>query len=539
MNPAALKLKGLAASDLIGRKLWEVFPEALGSMLHEAGKRAEEQMSPAHFEAFYSPLRAWFEVHLYPSGDGIWLTFRDVTRRKNAEIALRGSEKRFRQLFEDVPVALYRTKPDGGLLDVNPALVRMLKYPDMASFVSVNAADVYVDPDDRKKWKALLDGDAQSACFEMRDRCHDGSIIWVRDTATAVRDEGGGILYYQGTLEDITERKEAEEALRESEARFRLLATASDNVIWDWDIVSGAVQWNEALRTVFGFSPEDIGPGIEHSYAWWIAHIHGGDRARVAHELHAAVQSEAREWVGEYRFRCLDGTYARVMDRGYIGRDDAGAATRIIGSMIDLDRPGASPHRSIGDHTRAPNGPPVPITSDATLVAWVARGNERAFEELYARHASFIFAVVRPLMQESAEADEVVADVFLQIWKSSSQYDVSRGTVTAWVASMARGRSLERVRKAGRRQRLTEQHPTLPPDGLETADAEGVDPVTEALLQKSLDRLPEAQRRVIEMAYFNGLSHAEIARRLGEPLGTVKTRLRAGLEKMRRVLSEG
>jgi RNA polymerase sigma factor (sigma-70 family) len=421
---------------------------------------------------------------------------------------------------------------------VNAALVKMLRYPDVDAFLQVNAADVYVDPDDRNKWKALVDGDMQYASFEMRDRCYDGSIIWVSDTASAVRDESGSVLYYQGMLEDITERKEAQEALRESEARFRLLATASDDVIWDWDVESGAVRWNEALRTVFGFGPEDIGPGIEHSYAWWTAHIHPDDRARVANELHSAVQGSAEEWVGEYRFRRLDGSYARVVDRGYIGRDDSGNATRIIGALIDLDRPDSALRTRDIEYPRAPTEPPVPVTSDATLIAWIADESERAFDELYARHAAFVFAIVRPLVQVSAEADEVVADVFLQIWKSARQYDMNRGTVSAWVANIARARSLERLRKAGRRQRLSDQRPIDPAPVDSGPDSDAVDPATEMLLQKSLAQLPEPQRRVIELAYFNGLSHAEIARRLGEPLGTVKTRLRAGLEKLRRSLSE-
>lgn len=535
VNPAALRLKGLHENDLFGQCLWEIFPQARGSLVHEYFTRAEATPAPIQFESFDASLHAWFDVHLYPSEDGLWVTFRDITSRKASELALQDSERRFRQLFENVPVALYRTSTDGKLLDVNPALVKMLKYPDVGAFMSVNAADVYVDPVDRQTWQAMLARNTGVAVFEMRDRCFDGSIIWVRDTATAVLDANGGIMYYQGTLEDITERKEAEEALRESEARFRLLATASDDVIWDWDIVSGAVHWNAALKTVFGFSPEDIGPGIEHSYAWWIAHIHEDDRARVAHELHTAVHGDAHEWVGEYQFRRLDGSYARVLDRGYIGRDEQGAATRIIGSIIDLDRQ-CSRTRTRIPAAEPPSAPPVPITSDATLVTWVARGNEKAFEQLYARHASFIFAVAQPLLRDSRETDEVVADVFLQIWKSAAQYDLTRGTVFAWVASIARARSLERLRKAGRRQRLFEGHPPAPMIVREE-EPTPIDRATEALLQRSLMQLPEPQRRVIELAYFSGLSHAEIARRLDEPLGTVKTRMRAGLEKLRRGLS--
>ncbi len=536
VNPAALRLKGLQESDLIGRPIWEVFPQGLGSVLQEQCDRAAAAREPSHFESFYAPLNSWFEVHLYPSDEGLWLIFRDITRRKDSETELRDSEQHFRALFEDVPVALYRTTPTGKLLDANRALVRMLKYPDLDALLAVNAADVYVDRADRANWMRLLEGGADSAVYEMRDRCHDGSIIWVRDTATAVRDDDGNLLYYQGTLEDVTERKEAEEALRESEARFRLLATASDDVIWDWDTVSGEVHWNSALKTVFGFRPEDIGPGIEHSYAWWISHIHEEDRATVAHGLHNAVQQGASEFSAEYRFRRLDGSWARVVERCYIGRDEDGNAVRIIGSIIDLDRQGRRAVR-VATTAAAPSRPPVPITSDATLVAWVAGGSERAFEDLYERHASFVFTVAQQLLRETAETDEVVADVFLQIWRASGQYDCTRGTVSAWVANMARARALERLRKADRRRRLSDGQPAADPPVTAGPEDTPLDPATEALLQRTLDQLPEPQRRVIELAYFNGLSHAEIARRLDEPLGTVKTRMRAGLEKLRKGLA--
>jgi RNA polymerase sigma factor (sigma-70 family) len=535
VNPAACRLKRVREEDLIGRAMWEVFPEALGSMLLSRCADALKASSPSRFEAFYQPLQAWFEVNLYPSREGVWIVFRDITPRKMAQIALAESEQRFRQLFVEVPVSLYRTARDGKLLDVNPALVAMLKYPDMESFLSVNAADVYVDPNDRKRWQALLAADPQHAVYEMRDRCYDGSIIWVRDTASAVCDSQGNILYYLGTLEDITQQKEAEEALRESEARFRLLATASDDVIWDWDIVSGEVRWNAALKNVFGFAPEDIGPGIEHSYAWWIAHIHEDDRARVAHDLHNAVQAGAHEWVSEYRFRRLDGAFARVVDRGYIGRNAGGEATRIIGSILDLDRPAsrARLHAPPASSPIAPSAPPVPITSDATLVSWIANGSERAFEDLYLRLAPFVFAVAQPLLQDRGETDEAVADVFMQIWKNATRYDIARGTVSAWVATMTRARALERMRKSGRRDRLDELNASSREALVHGDEQADIDPALENLLQQSLEQLPEPQRRVIELAYFSGLSHAEIARRLNQPLGTVKTSIRAGLDKLR------
>ncbi len=138
-------------------------------------------------------------------------------RRKQAEEALRESEERYRGLFERVPVGLYRTSPAGEILSANPALVEMLGYPDEKSLLAANAVEVFVEPGDREREQLLLAREGIVRHFETQLRCHDGASIWVLDSARAVRDAEGRVLYYEGTLEDITQRKELEEQVRQQE----------------------------------------------------------------------------------------------------------------------------------------------------------------------------------------------------------------------------------------------------------------------------------------------------------------------------------
>ncbi len=145
---------------------------------------------------------------------------RNLAERKRAEEALQNGEERYRALFEGVPVGLYRTTPDGQILDVNLALVKILGYPDRETILMVNAADGYANPEDRARWQALMDRERVVRDFEAQWRRHDGTIIWVKDTARAVRDADGRVLYYEGTVENVTERKRAEEALQESRRRL-------------------------------------------------------------------------------------------------------------------------------------------------------------------------------------------------------------------------------------------------------------------------------------------------------------------------------
>jgi two-component system, sporulation sensor kinase E len=138
------------------------------------------------------------------------------------QVAVQESEQRYRSLFERMPVALFRSTPAGRQLDVNPAYVRMLGYPDWETLLQVNAADLYLNPEERVRWRTIVERDGIVQDFEMQLQRHDGTVIWVRNTSRTVRNDKGQSLYYEGSLEDITERKQVEKALRESEELLRI-----------------------------------------------------------------------------------------------------------------------------------------------------------------------------------------------------------------------------------------------------------------------------------------------------------------------------
>ena len=182
--------------------------------------------------------------------------------RKRAEEALKASEERCRSLVDRVPIGLYRTTPEGQILNANPALVEMLGYPDRETLLALNVANGYVSPEDRKRWQALMDRDETVHDFEVQWRRHDGTVIWVRDTARALRDADGRVLYYEGVAEDITERKRAEESLRKGEERHRSLtddvlgSSAVGIFILDSDF---RIVWvNQALERYFGLRSDEI-----------------------------------------------------------------------------------------------------------------------------------------------------------------------------------------------------------------------------------------------------------------------------------------
>jgi PAS domain S-box-containing protein/putative nucleotidyltransferase with HDIG domain len=170
---------------------------------------------------------------------------------QQAREALRESEQHYRTVFEDVPVGLYRTTPDGEILDVNPALLQMFGYPDLESIRVKNANDIYVNPPDRDRVTLLLKRDGLVRDYETQFRRYDGTLIWARDTVRAIYDAQGRLKFYEGSLQDITGQKLAFEELRRSVMHSQALVQISRrlNAQLDLDTVARAV-CEEAARVL-------------------------------------------------------------------------------------------------------------------------------------------------------------------------------------------------------------------------------------------------------------------------------------------------
>ena len=178
------------------------------------------------------------------------------------------------------------------------------------------------------------------------------------------------------------------------------------------------------------------------------------------------------------------------------------------------------------------------LADAADVIARIARGDREAFGRLYDAFAPIAFGLIRRVLRDPAASEEVLQEVFWQIWNEAAQYDVRRGSPEAWVLTRARTRAIDKLRSIRRREKTF----VMPVDervaastGVE-GDNAAVIAEDRGLVEAALNQLPAAQRRVIELAFFDGLTQTEIAARLGEPLGTVKTRARLGLERLRNVL---
>ncbi len=171
----------------------------------------------------------------------------------------------------------------------------------------------------------------------------------------------------------------------------------------------------------------------------------------------------------------------------------------------------------------------------------MANGDRAAFGRFYDRYAPLAYGVIRRIVREPADAAEVLQDVFWEAWVGARSYDPQRGSPEAWIVMRARTRAIDRVRSV--RKRTEVFGAPLADAAAATGPEPGGDIATQAAdrvtMKTALDDLPEAQREVIELAYWNGFTQTEIAERLRQPLGTVKTRMRLGLEHLKELLKSG
>lgn len=180
-------------------------------------------------------------------------------------------------------------------------------------------------------------------------------------------------------------------------------------------------------------------------------------------------------------------------------------------------------------------------TADREMLARVVRGDQGAFSELYDRLSGPLYSLVVRMLGDATEAQDALQDAFVQIWRRSASYDAGQSSVFSWAVLLTRSRVIDRLRARGRRLRVVVSSTDDDEGQAKTADAstaesaaDTADRNEEAVRVRSvLNKLPAEQREAIELAFFNDLTHHEIAAQLGQPLGTIKARIRRGLLKLR------
>ena len=198
--------------------------------------------------------------------------------------------------------------------------------------------------------------------------------------------------------------------------------------------------------------------------------------------------------------------------------------------------------RAAGEMRAKPHPGALERLADEDLMTLVDRKDPDAFEVFYDRHGGAAYSLAHRIVGDPGMAEDVTQEAFLSIWRSKARFDAARGSVRAWALGIVRNRAIDALRalRGPRRGSIADDEAVLEsqPAG-ERTEAEAIRRETAGRLRQALGVLPREQSQVIELAYFGGFSHSEIAEMLGAPLGTIKGRMRLGLEKIRATLAEG
>ena len=290
VNDAFSRLTGL--NHVEGRWVSEVIPGIRQSdpEVFQIYGRVAMTGVPEKFEMYIQGLGLWFSISVYrPESECFVAVFDVITERKKAEAALRETEQRFRTFFDQSPVGLSLTAPDGRLQRVNQAFCDFVGYS--SEELATLPFDTITLPDDiaasREGAVSLLAGERESWSREKRYLTKDRRIVWARVETTLARDDAGKPLYFLTHALDITERKRTDEALRESEERLRLAIEAARMGTFDWDVPDDRIVWSRQLEELWGFSPDEFDGRFES----FSSRIHSEDRPGVADAMDGSIES--------------------------------------------------------------------------------------------------------------------------------------------------------------------------------------------------------------------------------------------------------
>lgn len=265
-----------------------------------------------------------------------YLIVQDYTKENLAQLDLLHSDNRFRLFFQSVPLPLLVIDETTlNILDVNPAACRLYGYSP-AEFLSLSLNDLS-PPADRSNGAGIAPHQtAHSNWIQSSDNStihsqllKDGTTIEASITSyTFILDDHPARL---AIVEDVTEKRAAQLALEASEERLRIIADMTADAIWDRNVATGEISWSAGLSAQFGHDST-----VSRTNEWWQDHIHPDDRSQITHSMRDALGSDDDYWMGEYRFRRADESYANVLDSGYIARDPAGGPANFMGSMVDI-----------------------------------------------------------------------------------------------------------------------------------------------------------------------------------------------------------
>jgi two-component system, sensor histidine kinase and response regulator len=339
LNKAAEEVLGYTEAEMLGKSDYDLFPKAQADFSTASDREVlttgEIGVIP---EEVIETLRGERLLHtrkiriLSADGQPEYLLgiSEDITVRRAAERAVQEALATLDATLDGVFIYDPKTLQ---FSYVNEGAVKQTGY-SREELLRMTTLDIKPEFDEarfRAAISPLIDGQQQIRTFTTIHRRKDGVDVPVEINTQCI---GSGTAYSRliSVVRDITERCLAEAALQKSEERFRLIARAANDVLWDWDLATNRLWWNDGFKHTFGYDLASIEQGIES----WTSRVHPDDWTAIQASVHQVIDSGGQNWSDEYRFRHADGSYRHVFDRAYVVRNGQGQAVRMVGAMMDL-----------------------------------------------------------------------------------------------------------------------------------------------------------------------------------------------------------
>ncbi len=342
VNRAFADMLGYSLEELNNKKWQQIsYPDdndltqrVVDSLL--SGQKDSARFRKRYFRKDGSVVWADVSTSLRRGRDGRPLYFMtaviDITERVQGEEELRESEERFRSLYENATIGLYRTTPEGRIVMANPALTRMIGFESTDELLRRDLSQEGYAPEyPRREFQERLEREGEIRGLESAWKRKDGSVIFVRESARLVRDESGKPLYYEGTAEDITERKRAEKALQESERKLREAQAMGQLGNWEYDLASGAVSWSDQTYTLFGRNPVLGPPTAEEEAAYY-----SPEQNRILRDYSQRCAAEGNEFQYDLEAKLPGGGTPIFHATMRPIKDETGRVVKLFGTVQDI-----------------------------------------------------------------------------------------------------------------------------------------------------------------------------------------------------------
>jgi len=332
VNAEAERINQRPREEMLGKSHWELFPATVGTRLEDEFRRAVADRVKVEFENYYEPWGRWFAINGYPSPDGgLAIYFRDITERKHAEDAARRAEELLRNITDTVPALIAYADTDCRYLLNNRAYELWFGHP-RSQITGRHMRDVLGDDAWSvigPKVEAALAG--QTVHYESQVVYKDAGLRWIDATYVPSHGAGGEVVGVVMLVNDITERKRAEESLAVSEERLRLALDAGRMGVWDWNIRTGDLKWSDSLEPLHGLAPGTFGGTFDHFQQL----IHPDDRDTVNAAIRQALETGGEFYV-EFRNIGQNGGSHWIAGSGKVFPGDDGQPLRMIGIGLDV-----------------------------------------------------------------------------------------------------------------------------------------------------------------------------------------------------------